>query len=339
MMHPLLQKVKEHLDSVKRPFYFFHDDPDGLSSFLLFYRYIKEGKGYPLKAVPHLKLNNVKNVKDYDADHVFILDIAMADQEFIDALKIPVTWIDHHPPQQPERALYFNSRIEYNKNIPTPALCYEVVQQDLWIATVGSIGDWYMPPFAEEFSKKYPELLPKVMPVEEALYKTPVGTLVKVFSFNLKGSTSEVNTSIKILTRIESPYEILQQSSSAGRLLWNKYLKVADEYNKLLEKALANVKKNKLIIFTYEEDKLSLTKDLANELIARHPDKVIILGRRKNGEYRCSLRSGEKVRLDIALQKSLIGIEGYGGGHEQACGAAIKEKDFEQFIDNLKKNI
>ena len=43
--------------------------------------------------------------------------------------------------------------------------------------------------------------------------------------------------------------------------------------------------------------------------------------------------------LPAALSKSLEGIEGYGGGHEYACGAAVKKKDFKMFIDNLKREM
>lgn len=33
-----IKMIKEELDSCKRPLFFFHDDADGLSSFLLMYR-------------------------------------------------------------------------------------------------------------------------------------------------------------------------------------------------------------------------------------------------------------------------------------------------------------
>ena len=126
-------EIKSALDTSVRPFIYFHDDPDGLASYLLFMRYKKEGKGHAVKAVPHITEAFVQRVKDYDADHVFILDIALVDQEFIDGVSVPVTWIDHHGVQDMQRVHYYNPRKSIGQNIPTPYMCYEVVQQDLWL--------------------------------------------------------------------------------------------------------------------------------------------------------------------------------------------------------------
>ena len=39
------------------------------------------------------------------------------------------------------------------------------------------------------------------------------------------------------------------------------------------------------------------------------------------------------------LENALKGVEGYGGGHEHACGAVVKAEDFSQFVKNLEKEI
>ena len=54
---------------------------------------------------------------------------------------------------------------------------------------------------------------------------------------------------------------------------------------------------------------------------------------------KCSLRSAKNINIAIALEKALVGIEGYGGGHEQACGACVKEEDFERFLEQLEAEI
>ncbi|MBI4141280.1 DHH family phosphoesterase, partial [Candidatus Woesearchaeota archaeon] len=91
-----------------------------------------------------------------------------------------------------------------------------------------------------------------------------------------------------------------------------------------------------VFVFTYSDDELSLTKDVANELLYRFPDKIIILGRERSGEVRCSLRSA-KHNVQKMLENALVGVQGYGGGHEHACGASIKKEDFEQFVNNIRK--
>ncbi len=331
------EEIRDSLDSCKRPLFFFHDDPDGLASFLLLYRYKREGRGHAIKAVPHIVESFAQKVQNYGADHVFVLDIALVDQEFIDAAKVPVTWIDHHDVQEREHVKYYNPRKSVGENIPTPYMCYEVVQQDLWLATIGCIGDWYFPDFAEEFRKKYPALLPEnIVTVEEALFKSPIAKIVKVFSFNLKGATSEVEKAIKTLTRIDDVTEIISGETSGAKFILRKYEKVNAFFEQLLERAKSSVTKDLIAIFIYEEDKLSLTRDLANELLYLYPDKVIILGREKHGEIRMSLRAA-KFNLSDALKKALAGIHGYGGGHEHACGAAVKKEDFNKFVENLRQ--
>ena len=39
------KQLREELKTAKKPLFIFDDDPDGLCSFLLFYRFLREGKG------------------------------------------------------------------------------------------------------------------------------------------------------------------------------------------------------------------------------------------------------------------------------------------------------
>jgi len=48
-----------------------------------------------------------------------------------------------------------------------------------------------------------------------------------------------------------------------------------------------------------------------------------------------SIRS-RKILIPEALEKALNGLDGYGGGHETACGANVKQRDFREFINRLK---
>ena len=62
------------------------------------------------------------------------------------------------------------------------------------------------------------------------------------------------------------------------------------------------------------------------------------MAREKSGEMKCSLR-GSKIQILPILKKALDGIEGYGGGHELACGACIKVHDWERFLENFKAQL
>ncbi len=335
-----IKQIREELDNCKNPLFFFHDDPDGLCSFLLFYRYIREGHGIVFKAKPGLGTMFLRKVKEYMPDKIFILDIPLVDQEFIDGAGVPVIWIDHHGPYERNNVKYFNPRVkDKSDGTPVTRICYEVVKQDMWIAAVGCIGDWFVPDFFDEFKKKYKGFVDEGLKEPGEIYfESKLGKLVRVFSYILKGKTGDAIKCFKIMTRINEPDEILEQKSSKGKFIYKKFDKINKEYVELLKDAVKDADKGKILVYIYDKDRMSFTGDLSNELIHRYPDKIVIVGREKSGEIRMSLRSTKEV-LPPVIEKALIGIEGYGGGHEHACGANVKKEDFDRFVDSIREQI
>ena len=70
-----VKELKNVLTSVKRPLFYYDSDPDGLCSFLLFYRFVKEGKGVLVKSASHLDKRWKQQVDKYNPDSVFVLDM------------------------------------------------------------------------------------------------------------------------------------------------------------------------------------------------------------------------------------------------------------------------
>ncbi|MFC1727946.1 DHHA1 domain-containing protein [Nanoarchaeota archaeon] len=336
-----IKQIREELDNCKNPLFFFHDDSDGLASFLLLYRYVREGHGIIVKSDPRVDEKFVRKVEEYKPDKIFVLDLAGLSQEFVDLVKTPIIWIDHHPGSEKiNNVKQFNPRLDNEKDgSPVSAICYNVVKQDLWIAAAGIIGDWNLSKETEEFSKKYPSLLPPtVKKPEKALFETKIGELARIFNFILKGKTQDAMRSVKVMTRINGPEEILDQTTTQGSFIHKKYKKVYRKYQELLQEAEKKVTDDKVFVFPYEESRMSFSGELSNEFLYKYPDKIIIIAREKEGEMKCSLRSGT-VPISGRLKNALVGIEGRGGGHEYACGAVIKKRDFEQFINNLKRQL
>ena len=331
-------EIKDELDNCKRPLFFFHDDSDGLASFLLFYRYKKEGKGVCVKSYPRIDNRFFKIVREFAPDKIFVLDLAMIDEEFIDEFNIPIVWIDHHPPLKRRKVKYYNPRLaKAEDNTCVSELCYNVVQDDLWIAVLGIVGDWQLSEVTEEFSRKFPDLLPNsIKSPENALFDSPLSDLVRLTNFLLKGTTQDVMKCVKIMTRIESPYELINQDTPQSKFLNKRYQKIKKLYDDLLKSSLKQVSDDPLLIISYQENKMSFTGELSNELLFRFPEKLILVCREKSGEMKCSLRSGSKITLPDKLEKALDGVEGYGGGHEHACGACIKIPYFNKFIEQLR---
>lgn len=339
-MKELLQKAKQQLEQSARPLFLFDDDPDGLAAFLILYKMAHAGKGMPLKG-KKLDEDFAEKVNEYQADLVIILDKHDVEQEFFNQVKAPCIWIDHHEPKTPKGVLYINPRTEnYDNNLPTSYLTYLITQENEWIATVGIVSDWMLPPkeLWDKTNEKHPELLSTTYKkAPDALFNSPAGKLARVFSFNLKGKISDVMTSIKILTRIKNPKELLEKEHSQARLVMKKYEQHEQNYQNILEQITVE-KDNPIILFTYDSNKNSYTTDLSNELLYKHPNKIIIIGRETNGSYKCSLRAAN-IRLDKALEEIISEIGGEGGGHEHACGAVIESEKFETFVEMMKEKV
>ncbi|MBN1274932.1 DHH family phosphoesterase [Candidatus Woesearchaeota archaeon] len=340
-----LHAFRKALDEAARPLFFFDGDADGLTSYALLYRYKKEGKGVMISGRPQLNSDFSRKVDEYAPDAVFILDTAQLTQEFVDHIACPMHWLDHHDPKHPELRLpkrmhYYNPRLwDDDDGRPTAYWAYRIVQQDLWIAMAGIIGDYhYDASLAEELRKFFPELLPKTITHQgEALFDSPLGTLIRILNFNLKGPVSSCLTSVKILTRIDHPDEILKQETARGRYLYKRYERVLKHYRKLLDEAMEEAKKDEdYVIFTYEDDTYSLSGELANEVKYRNKDKAVIIGRKHDGKVIMSLR-GEHHEVLGPLRAALTVTEGYGGGHPKACGAVVPEERFGEFVEEFKK--
>ena len=334
------EKLREELNNAQNPLFFYDGDPDGICSFILLYKMHREGKGVMLKSSPKLDLRFLRKVEENYPDKIFVLDIPIIEQEFVDKVNRPIFWIDHHEPLKIKKVKYYNPRIKKpHSYIPTTRMAYQISNnpKDLWIATVGCLADWHMPSFINEFIEKYPHLLSEKKDLNHAVYQQPIGKLVRIFFFLLKGPTSEVNKSIKILTRIKSPDEILEQKTAQGKFIYRHYEKINKYYEELIKDAQKKVTQSKLFLYNYSENKHSFTVELANELTNLYPDKVILIARKKGDQMKCSLRA--KTNIRDPLKRALEGIQGYGGGHENACGTVIKEGSWDQFLKNLKKEI
>jgi nanoRNase/pAp phosphatase (c-di-AMP/oligoRNAs hydrolase) len=333
--------IREALDDSAKPLFFFHDDADGACSFLQLYAYKGDGKGVIVKSHPKIDTKFLRKVEENSPDAIFVVDLALMEQEFVDSAKTKIVWIDHHPPQEIHGVKYYNPRKHDSKSNPSASyLCYKAVEAKLWIAMVGSIGDMQWPAdLVDEFREKYPDMLPKdIKTARDALFKSKVGLLVKIVNFVLKGTSSDAMKYVKVLSRIAEPDEILEQTTSQGKYIYKRYEFINREYEKLLRTAESCATKDPVLLFTYQESSMSFSSDLANELVYRHPDKLVMMCREKSGEMKCSLRSNKHV-LPPIIQKALVGCHGYGGGHEHASGAVVKSEDFVRFMEQLRPQL
>jgi single-stranded DNA-specific DHH superfamily exonuclease len=330
------------LSEAKRPLFLHDDDCDGLTSYVLCRQFCEgQSRGQPIKRSPTVGQEYVRYIGEHEADLVVILDKPYVAPEFFDDVKIPILWIDHHGVQTESvkgrsNVTYLNPRLWADEdNRPTVFWCYTITGKNLWLATVGCVADWHLPDFFTEFAKSYPDLVPKPPRVVEDLYvDSPIGLIVRVLQFNLKGSITDAKKSADALAKITSPYEITKQTTTRGRLLWRRYEALAQGYDALLERAKAAVTDSPILLFTYEDDAMTFTAELSNELLVRYPEKLLVIGRRHDGMYKCSLRSRE-IEIPPLIESCMQGLQGHGGGHKHACGLVVAEKDWETFLQRL----
>jgi len=337
-----LAEIRSWLERSQNPLFFFDNDPDGLASFLLLQRYINKGKGVAVKSFPELSVAYTSKLHELKPDNVFILDKPLVAKGFLDSAKqlgIPVIWIDHHPIQEVKDVYYYNPlQVKPESNEPVSYWCYAITKKDEWIAMLGCLGDWFLPEFTAEFAKLYPDIFSITKNPSEALFATEFGRLVRILSFALKDRTSNVIKMQKALIKAKSPYEILQKEKGFERI-YERYEQINRKYKKLLEKAKlkANKEKNKKLLYFQYGGQISMSSELANELIYLHPNKIVVVAYIKGLKVNASLRGAIDIRE--LLSKALEGTKGSGGGHRNACGATLNVEDLPKFKDNLSKLI
>jgi oligoribonuclease NrnB/cAMP/cGMP phosphodiesterase (DHH superfamily) len=333
-----LNNIKKILNKAQKPLFLFDDDEDGLCSYLLLKKYFGKGQGVFVKG--NLDKDYLKKIDSYRPDYIFVLDKPVITQEFIDEINVPLIWIDHHPLVKLKGIKYYNPKIKNtNDRRPVCYWCYKIVKDDLWIATVGCVGDWFLPEFRKDFCKKYGDLLSLfIKEPGEALFRSKIGELCRIFNFILKGNNSDVKKCIEYLEEIESPYEILNKTTFKGKFIYDRFEQINKHYKILLERAMNTEIKDNILLFNYSSKEYSLSNFLSNELIFNFPDTLVIVAREKDDYIRLSLRSTTYI-LPKMIEKALQGVDGYGGGHDNACGGNVAKKDFIKFIDSIREQI
>jgi single-stranded DNA-specific DHH superfamily exonuclease len=354
-----LSDVKEKLMYYKSPLILYDDDPDGVSSFILMFRYLKDAYYTLVKSSPNVSSVYLSKVVEYNPDVIIILDKPLLDESFIEEANLPIFWFDHHIKQKIRhpKLIEINPRDYGITNRPTAHIIYDFIYGDsnnkdsiktnqdpfdkdmnnLYIATLGCIGDWTLPDFFDKFNAAFPNLASGKVKVEDVLFNSDLGKIIKKVSFALKLPTKKYKKAIKYLLKVNDPYDLLNNYTEESQEFNKKIEYIEEEYNKLLYEAKKSANDSEIIVFIYDAIKNSFTKEISNEMLYLYPNKTIIIGRKKDNEVKMSIRSPKTI--PPILEKVLINTNGHGGGHEHACGAVVPEENFDFFIQTFIKEI
>ena len=336
-----LGEIREHLNNAQNPVFFFDNDQDGLCSFLLLQKYIGRGKGFPIKTSPALTKDYFRKVEEFNSDYIFILDKPEVAEDFVSEVEkknIPIIWIDHHKTLKEKISKYtnyYNPLLGKDKtDEPVTYICQQVAnrKEDLWLAVVGCISDNLVPDFYKEFYKDFPDLCKDYKNAFDVLYGTEIGRIARIIGFGLKDSISNVVSMIKFLISCKGPRDFLEENPK-NKTIHRRFEEIDKKYQKLLSKAKKEGLSGNLLFFKYAGE-TSMSADIANGLKFAFPEKVIVVCRTKGERVSLSIR-GKGIREKIV--KLIDKIPGAtGGGHEDAVGAQMSEKDLEQFEKDIR---
>ena len=170
-----LQRIIQVIEKPGKAIVFSHDDPDGITSGLIFKRMLIK-KGWQVKHfMPEgFKLQPEqfeKALKEFpNADCVFMLDKGTASADDFISEKIPAYIIDHHPSVTiPAKNTYFNPGVKSYVQCSGSVLAHGISvlagsrdEFDDLLALIGLKGDWAIMPvagtcaeFVKPFFKKY----------------------------------------------------------------------------------------------------------------------------------------------------------------------------------------
>lgn len=336
-------EIREFLQGASSPLFYFDNDQDGCSSYLLLRRFIGKGAGVPVKTSP-LGMDYYRRIEEFNPDVVFILDQPTVSRDFFEKLEsdgVMVVWIDHHETnleEIPAFVHYYNPLYsEVRENIPVTALCYEISgrKEDLWLAVVGCIADRYMPRFYSEFLEKYPDLGIDSEDPFKVFYNSSIGKISRMIGTGLKDRTTNVVKMIRFLSSVKTPYEVLEEKRD-NSTMHKRFNDIDFKFKKLIEKAKSGFDNSNVLIFRYSGE-TSMSADIANKLSYLFPDKNIVVAYIKGVRVNLSMRGKGIKEKAISAIKDLP--HATCGGHDDAVGAQLDENQLDEFIDNLNKLI
>lgn len=334
-------EIREHLENANNPVFFFDNDPDGLCSFLLLQRFIARGRGVAIKSLPDLDKSYFQRVEEFKADYIFVLDKPVINPEFIalaEKNNIPLVHIDHHNVPKTNIPYYYNTFYESGKNEPVSYLCYKITNQkeDEWIAAIGCVTDAFLPEFIDQVSEKYPDLIDcKYKQAYDILYNTKFGEISQIISFGLRDKTSNVVAMMKFLMNAHSPYDLMAENAKTKSFL-KRFNEINEKYQKILKKAEDSILGD--ILWFHYSGEMSINQYVANELMYKHPNKVIVVVYSRGNISNFSLRWNKDIRTPTV--NAIKDIDGAtGGGHEHSTGARLPTDKLEIFKQRLLEEI
>lgn len=336
-----------------------HWDMDGTSSATIISKILEQERGRPadLVTIPEERayhLEEMDREKLEDKDVLIVLDFNLkADEleELKEEYDLDILVVDHHSfGRVPENIPFVNPREEdADVYVPCSKICLDIAEnfglrEELrWIAGLGVIQDFGVdscPELFGELEDKYEKYLPEDLNQQQLAKNCEYGRYSSVLNIKpYRDSKHFAKLAYQALMSSEDMKEL--EAQEAYRQVYEVYLEMQDEFNKMMEdyEEDREINRDKRIIFFTLDSDFHITSSIATNMSTKTPDwihLVIQKDEKINISARC--QSG-RVDLGDLLQKALPeeakedGAEA--GGHRKAAGASMELQYYDEFKNNF----
>ena len=344
--------MKEAVDFLKRIkksdeiVIIYNNDADGICSCALLDKFFlrKMGKkSFSISQPMPMDKNLIQKVQTTFPTKIIFLDLAVDQQQGI--LKrlgsiCDILIIDHH---QFIKDMSSNAVVHYNPRFTKPkiyqstsylvyTICSKImdISDLLWISVIGMVADYNLKDsgdLVKEAEKKYS------MKINESLFAR-MSDMISAARATRALTCEEI---LEVIEKIEDPKDF--ESVSGSERLIESYQKMENEIIALLSDAESVSEKiGNLILYNFKS-KYNLRADLSRKLSERHPNKLILVYEKVGNKIKISARNQDYIDVGKTLQKATLGMRASAGGHENAAGATLEEKDWEEFKQRLTESV
>jgi len=320
----------------------YNNDADGICSCVLIDKFLMEKTGkksFSISQPMPMDKNLIQRIQTTLPTKIIFLDLAVDQQQTI--LKklgsiCDILIVDHH---QFIKDMSSNSVVHYNPRFDKPRiyqstsyLIYKIcsklmdMSDSLWISVIGMIADYNLKDstdLVEEAEKKY------ATKIKESLFAR-MADMISAARATRELTCEEI---LEILEEIKDPKGF--ESVSGSEKMIESYQKMENELIAMLSDAEAVSEKIGNLILYNLSSKYNLRADLSRKLSEKHPHKLVLVYEKSGNKIKISGRNQDVIDVGKVLKRAAIGMKSSAGGHENAAGATIEEKDWEEFKQRL----
>jgi single-stranded DNA-specific DHH superfamily exonuclease len=318
-----------------------HKDADGLCSAAVFLKVAKSLGVEPTKVVASSNeeaAQMLDEMRSFERIVILDIDISYLKKELDDSEKSMLI-IDHHPPRQDlssEKIVYINPRLlDPSVYQPVSYLMWKMfskvanIREAEWMAALGTIADLGFED-CKDLIEKFTDSRRK--------YDLPKTVIWKDAEM-LDGYMAERGyaDAMKLILKFKSFDEF--RKDGEVKAIYERFSERYGTVEKMFWRNAKEMKEINLLISEIDSDDRVVSSLLSTNLALERPGMVVIIMRKTDGMYAINARcQREDINLGDIMIRSADDLNG-GGGHANAAGGTIKERNGTLFRERVIKEL